>query len=67
MNDIVSNKKERIERCIKQTRTYYQLPASVAFEKDSLRQDAIAMNLQRLRALHRPGKPYHQSEKGWLS
>jgi uncharacterized protein YutE (UPF0331/DUF86 family) len=47
MNDIVLNKKESIERCIKQIRTYYQLPANGAFEEDYLRQDAIAMNLQR--------------------
>jgi uncharacterized protein YutE (UPF0331/DUF86 family) len=47
MNDIVLNKKESIERCIKQIRTYYQLPANGPFEEDHLRQDAIAMNLQR--------------------
>jgi uncharacterized protein YutE (UPF0331/DUF86 family) len=47
MNDIVLNKKESIERCIKQVRTYYQLPAQGAFEEDYLRQDAIALNLQR--------------------
>jgi uncharacterized protein YutE (UPF0331/DUF86 family) len=47
MNDIVLNKKESIERCIKQIRAYYLLPAQEAFEADYLRQDAIAMNLQR--------------------
>jgi uncharacterized protein YutE (UPF0331/DUF86 family) len=47
MNDIVFNKKDSIERCIKQIRTYYQLPLNGAFEDDYLRQDAIAMNLQR--------------------
>jgi uncharacterized protein YutE (UPF0331/DUF86 family) len=47
MNDIVLNKKESIERCIRQIRTYYQLPANVVFEEDYLRQDAIALNLQR--------------------
>ena len=47
MNDIVFNKKESIERCIKQIRTYYHLPLNGAFEDDYLRQDAIAMNLQR--------------------
>jgi uncharacterized protein YutE (UPF0331/DUF86 family) len=47
MNDIVLNKKESIERCIKQIRTYYRLPANGLFEEDYLRQDAIALNLQR--------------------
>jgi len=47
MNDIVMNKKESIERCIKQIRNYYHLPPNGAFEEDYLRQDAIAMNLQR--------------------
>lgn len=47
MNDIVLNKKESIERCIKQIRAYYQLPAAEPFEEDYLRQDAIALNLQR--------------------
>jgi uncharacterized protein YutE (UPF0331/DUF86 family) len=47
MNDIVLNKKESIERCIKQIRTYYKLPGDGPFEEDRLRQDAIALNLQR--------------------
>ena len=47
MNDIVLNKKESIERCIRQIRNYYQLPANGAFEEDYLRHDAIALNLQR--------------------
>jgi uncharacterized protein YutE (UPF0331/DUF86 family) len=47
MNDIVLNKKESIERCIKQIGAYYRLPATGAFEEDNLRQDAIALNLQR--------------------
>jgi uncharacterized protein YutE (UPF0331/DUF86 family) len=47
MNDIVLNKKESIERCIKQVRVYYGLPGSTPFEKDHLKQDAIAVNLQR--------------------
>jgi len=47
MNDIVLNKKENIERCIKQIRGYYALPSDVPFEKDYLKQDAIAANLQR--------------------
>lgn len=47
MNDVVLNKKESIERCIKQIRTYYGLSSKVPFEEDYLRQDAIALNLQR--------------------
>ncbi|NOZ68909.1 MAG: DUF86 domain-containing protein [Deferribacteres bacterium] len=47
MNDIVLNKKESIERCIKQIRRYYALKSDVAFEEDHLKQDAIAVNLQR--------------------
>lgn len=47
MNDIVLNKKESIERCIKQVRKYYGLAGEVPFSEDYLRQDAIALNLQR--------------------
>jgi len=47
MNDVVLNKKESIERCLKQVRTYYALPSDKPFEEDYLRQDAIALNLQR--------------------
>jgi len=47
MNDIVLNKKESIERCVRQIRLYYLAPAETAFEEDYLKQDAIAINLQR--------------------
>jgi len=47
MNDIVLNKKESIERCIRQIRTYYTRPSELPFEEDCLKQDAIAMNLLR--------------------
>jgi uncharacterized protein YutE (UPF0331/DUF86 family) len=47
MNDVILNKKESIERCMKQVRLYYGKPSDVAFEEDYLRQDAIALNLQR--------------------
>ncbi len=47
MTDIILNKKESIERCIKQVRIYYAKPSDVAFEEDHLKQDAIAVNLQR--------------------
>jgi uncharacterized protein YutE (UPF0331/DUF86 family) len=45
--DILLNKKESIERCIRQIREYYARPAEVDFKEDFLRQDAIAVNLQR--------------------
>lgn len=45
--DVVLNKKESIERCIKQIRFYYGMPAKTPFEEDYMRQDAIAINLQR--------------------
>ena len=47
MNDIVLNKKESVERCISQIRTYYALPSDVEFEEDYMKQDAISINLQR--------------------
>ena len=47
MNDIILNKKESIERCIKQIRVYYASPSDIPFEKDYLKQDAIAVNMQR--------------------
>jgi len=45
-DDIILNKKESIERCIKQIRKYYALPSDKPFEEDFMRQDAIALNLQ---------------------
>ncbi|TVQ40665.1 MAG: DUF86 domain-containing protein [Wenzhouxiangella sp.] len=47
MNDVLLNKKISIERCVRQIRRYYGLDSDQPFEKDHLRQDAIAMNLQR--------------------
>jgi uncharacterized protein YutE (UPF0331/DUF86 family) len=47
MDDIVLTKKESIERCVRQAKTYYVLPRQLSFEKDYLVQDAIAANLQR--------------------
>ena len=47
MTDIALNKKESIERCLKQVREYYARPSEVAFEQDFLKQDAIGINLQR--------------------
>jgi uncharacterized protein YutE (UPF0331/DUF86 family) len=47
MNDVVLNKKESIERCISQVRAYYATPSSLEFEEDYMKQDGIAINLQR--------------------
>lgn len=51
MNDVILNKKVSIERCIEQIRSYYALPSDKPFAEDYLKQDAIAMNLQRLSEL----------------
>lgn len=48
MTDIVLNKKESIERCIRQIRTYYRIKSDISFEEDYFKQDAIAINLQRI-------------------
>ena len=45
--DVILNKKESLERCIKQAREYFARPSDVDFREDYLRQDAIAINLQR--------------------
>lgn len=47
MNDVLLNKKVSIERCLHQISEYRSRPSVIAFENDYLRQDAIAMNLQR--------------------
>lgn len=47
MMDVILNKKESIERCVQQIRLYYAMPSDLPFEKDHLKQDAIAANLQR--------------------
>ena len=46
-DDVVLNKKESVERCVRQIRNYWSLPSEVPFERDHLRQDAIALNLKR--------------------
>lgn len=46
--EVIINKKESIERCIAQVRRYYALPSELPFAEDRLRQDAIAVNLQRM-------------------
>jgi uncharacterized protein YutE (UPF0331/DUF86 family) len=45
--DVTLNKKESIERCIRQVRIYYALASDKPFDRDYLKQDAIAINLQR--------------------
>lgn len=47
MKDIVLNKKESIERCVRQIRKYYAMPSELPFKKDYIKQDAILLNLQR--------------------
>jgi len=63
MPDVVLNKKESIERCIKQIRLYYGMPSEFPFEKDFLKQDAIAVNLQRAAELTKLIQPIMSSEK----
>jgi uncharacterized protein YutE (UPF0331/DUF86 family) len=48
MNDIILNKKISIERCVKQINEYYALNQDIPFDQDYLKQDAIAINLQRI-------------------
>lgn len=48
MMDVVLNKKESIERCVRQIRLYYAMPSEAPFEEDYMKQDAIAANLQRI-------------------
>jgi uncharacterized protein YutE (UPF0331/DUF86 family) len=45
--DVALNKKESIERCIRQIRHYYSLSSEKPFEADFMKQDAIVANLQR--------------------
>lgn len=47
MNDVVLNKKESVERCIRQILAYYATASALDFEEDYMKQDSIAFNLQR--------------------
>jgi len=47
MNQVVLNKKVSTERCVAQVRKYYAMKSELPFKDDYLKQDAIAMNLQR--------------------
>lgn len=51
MKEVILNKKVSIERCVAQIREYYAAPGAKPFEEDFLKQDAIAMNLQRISEL----------------
>ncbi|MSQ27532.1 MAG: DUF86 domain-containing protein [Dehalococcoidia bacterium] len=47
MNDVTLTKKVSLERCVLQVERYYKLETGLPFSEDYLKQDAIAMNLQR--------------------
>jgi len=47
MSDILLQKKASVERCIKQARDYYAMPAEKPFGDDFYKQDAVVINLQR--------------------
>lgn len=47
MDDVILSKKESLERCIRQVGIYNAIPSDLPLERDFLRQDAIALNLQR--------------------
>jgi uncharacterized protein YutE (UPF0331/DUF86 family) len=47
MTDVILNKLESIERCVRQIKTYRDLPSATTLEADQLRLDAITLNLQR--------------------
>ena len=51
MNDVILNKKVSIERCLQQIDRYYHMATGLSFADDHLRQDAVAMNLQRIAEL----------------
>ena len=41
MTDVVLNKKESIERCIRQIRVYYERPSNMPFEEDYFKKEAL--------------------------
>lgn len=47
MNDVILNRKVSIERCVQQVRRYHAMETGTPFERDQLRQDAVAINLIR--------------------
>ena len=48
MNEVALNKKISIERCLQQIKKYYAQETGLPFEMDILKQDAIALNIQRV-------------------
>lgn len=48
MDEVLLNKRVSVERCVNQIRLFYGLETGIPFDRDFLRQDAIAMNLQRV-------------------
>ncbi|MBF0507866.1 MAG: DUF86 domain-containing protein [Deltaproteobacteria bacterium] len=46
MDDVILNKKESIEQCVRQIRLYYAKHSDLSFEEDHFKQDAIATQLQ---------------------
>lgn len=51
MDDVLLAKKVSLERCVRQIRLYRSQSGDVPFAEDFLRQDAIAINLQRIAEL----------------
>lgn len=47
MDDVILNKKESIERCIKQARAFHAQLTDLPFEQDLFKQDAVSLNVQR--------------------
>lgn len=47
MNDVLMAKTASLERCIRQARRYYAEADEPPFEEDFMRQDAVALNIQR--------------------
>lgn len=46
-DDVILNKAESIERCVVQARRYFASGDAASFSDDFLRQDAVALNIQR--------------------
>jgi len=47
MNQVILNKKVSIERSAAQARKYYAMERELPFKEDHLKQDAVALNVQR--------------------
>lgn len=47
MNDVLLAKTASLERCVRQARRYYSEAGQTPFEEDFMRQDAVALNIQR--------------------